>query len=59
MKSTEERKEQLKHLIKRKERIRAKHLLSIKKHLADVKICEDYIKKHQTELEALQSVKNC
>lgn len=54
MKTRNERIEYQKYLIKRKDRIRTKHLLSIQKHLAEVKLCEDYIKKHQLELEELE-----
>lgn len=56
MKTTAER---IEYLIKRKDRIRVSHLLSIKKHLNEVKKCEEYIKKYRTDLEALQGVKNC
>lgn len=56
MKSTAERIEYLKHLINRKEGIRTKHLLSIKKHMAEVGECEEYIRKHQAELKILQSI---
>lgn len=54
MKTTAER---IEYLIKRKDRIRVQHLLSIKKHLNEVKKCEDYIKKYQNDLEALQRLK--
>ena len=54
MRSKTERIESLKHLIKRKDSIRTKHLLAIKKHMVEVRMCEDYIKKHQIELEALE-----
>lgn len=51
MKTTEER---LEYLIKRKDRIKTQHLLSIKKHLNEVKKCEDYIKKYENDLKALR-----
>ena len=59
MKTNEEKIEYYKHLIKRKEKIRVSHLLSIQKHLTEVKSCEEYIEKHKAQLEALQSVKKC
>jgi ADP-dependent phosphofructokinase/glucokinase len=51
MKTREEKIKQLNHLIKRKDRIRVKHLMAIKQHLQDVKDCEEYIKKKKEELE--------
>ena len=55
MKTREEEKERINYLIKRKERIRVKHLLAIKKHLQDVKDCETYIAKHKEKLEKMMS----
>lgn len=58
MKTTADRIEHIEYLIKRKDRIRVKHLLSIKQHLNDVKKCEAQIKKYQDELKALQTLEN-
>lgn len=56
MKTTADRIEYNEYLIKRKEAIRVKHLLAIKKHLAEVKQCEEYIKKHEDEIMALRTI---
>jgi hypothetical protein len=53
MKNKEEEKEHINYLIKRKERIRVKHLLAIKQHLQEVKECEEYIKKKKEQLEKM------
>lgn len=53
MKTREEQIAYINHLIKRKERIRVKHLLAIKQHLQEVKECEEYIKKKKEQLEKM------
>lgn len=58
MKTTADRIEHIEYLMKRKDRIRVQHLLSIKQHLNEVKKCEAQIKKYQDELKALQTLKN-
>lgn len=58
MKTTADRIEHIEYLIKRKDRIRVQHLLSIKQHLNEAKKCEEQIKKYQDELKALQTLKN-
>lgn len=57
MKTREEKVENIKRLIKRKESIRVKHLLAVKKHLEEVNKCESYIEKYKKELETLQNNK--
>lgn len=56
MKTTADRIKHIEYLIKRKDRIRIKHLLAIKKHLAEVKQCEEYIKKHEDEIIGLRTI---
>ena len=58
MKTTADRIEHIEYLMKRKDRIRVQHLLSIKQQLKEVKKCEAQIKKYQDELKALQTLKN-
>lgn len=53
MKTKQERIEYYKHLIKRKESIRARHLFVIKKHLSEVEDCEAYIEKYTKMLKKL------
>lgn len=55
MKTREEQIAYINHLIKRKERIRVKHLLAIEKHLKEVKECEEYIKKKKEQLEKMMA----
>ena len=55
MKTKQERIENIKRLIKRKENIRIKHLLTIQKHMEEVKQCESYIEKHKKALESLEN----
>ena len=55
MKTKDEKIENIKRLIKRKESIRVKHLLVINKHLKEVDKCEEYIKNYK---KALESFKN-
>ena len=54
MKTKEEKIENIKRLIKRKESIRMKHLMVINKHLKDVDKCEEYIKNYKNALESLE-----
>ena len=56
MKTKQERIENIKRLIKRKENIRIKHLLTIQKHMEEVKQCESYIEKHKKALESLNLI---
>lgn len=53
MKTKQERIENIKRLIKRKESIRVKHLLAVKKHLEEVNTCESYIEKYKEILKKL------
>ena len=55
MKTKEEKIENIKRLIKRKENIRVKHLLAVKKHLEEVNTCESYIKNYKKALESLEN----
>lgn len=55
MKTKEEKIENIKRLIKRKESIRVKHLLVINKHLKEVDKCEEYIKNYKKALESLEN----
>ncbi len=55
MKTKEEKIENIKRLIKRKESIRVKHLLVINKHLKEVDKCEEYIKNYKNALESLEN----
>ena len=55
MKTKEEKIENIKRLIKRKESIRVKHLLAVKKHLNEVDKCEEYIKNYKKALESLEN----
>lgn len=55
MKTKEEKIENIKRLIKRKESIRVKHLLAVKKHLEEVNACESYIEKYKKALESLEN----
>ena len=55
MKTKEEKIENIKKLIKRKENIRVKHLMVIKKHLKEVDKCEEYIKNYKKALESLEN----
>lgn len=57
MKTKEEKIENIKRLIKRKESIRVKHLLAVKKHLEEINTCESYIEKYKKEIETLQNNK--
>jgi len=55
MKTKEEKIENIKRLIKRKESIRVKHLLVINKHLKEVDKCDEYIKNYKKALESLEN----
>lgn len=55
MKTKEEKIENIKRLINRKESIRVKHLLAVKKHLEEVNTCESYIEKYKKALESLEN----
>lgn len=55
MKTKEEKIENIKRLIKRKENIRMKHLMAINKHLKEVDKCEKYIKNYKKALESLEN----
>lgn len=55
MKTKEEKIENIKRLIKRKENIRVKHLIVINKHLNEVGKCEEYIKNYKKALESLEN----
>ena len=53
MKTKQEKIDYYKHLIKRKESIKTRHLLVIKKHLSDIEDCESYIEKYKEILKKL------
>ena len=55
MKTKEEKIENIKKLIKRKENIRVKHLFAINKHLKELDKCKEYIKNYKNALESLEN----
>lgn len=55
MKTKNEKIENIKRLIKRKESIRIKHLMVINKHLNEVDKCEEYINNYKKALESLEN----
>ena len=55
MKTKEEKIENIKRLIKRKENIRVKHIFVINKHLKEVDKCEEYIKNYKNAIESLEN----